>query len=392
MSDVVIVSVARTPVGRLGGALSSFSSVELGVFAARAAIERSGIPAQEIDQAIFGNVLQANGGQNVARQIALKSGMSERSTAMTVNEVCGSGLKAVRLGQAAILLGDADVVVVGGTESMSQAPYYAPHMRFGNKFGNVEFVDGMYRDGLSDAFTGEPMGITAENVADCFNVTREQQDEFALESHRRAVHARANGAFDSEIVPISVQTRSGLVTITEDEGPRADTSLEKLAHLKPSFKEDGSVTAGNSSPINDGAAALVLMRKSLAEERGINYVAEIVGFKEQGISPDFMGYAPKRVIESMLAATEISMDDIDLFEVNEAFAAQTIAVVNQLEIPSNKLNIYGGAIALGHPLGASGARVLTTLVHALKREQKTNGVAALCIGGGIGIAMQIKAH
>ncbi|MFD1393834.1 acetyl-CoA C-acetyltransferase [Lacticaseibacillus jixianensis] len=389
MTDVVIVSAARTPIGKLNGALSSQSAVALGSVAAQAAINRAGIDPARIDQAVFGNVLQANNGQNVARQIALKAGMTTDSSAMTVNEVCGSGLKAVRLGQSAILLGDADIVLVGGTESMSQTPYYAANMRAGHLLGNVEMVDGVMRDGLTDAFTGLPMGITAENVAEQFSVPREAQDAFALASHQKAVAAQQTGAFAAEIAPVTVTTRKGTIVVDQDEGPRPDTSLEKLARLKPAFKAGGTVTAGNASGINDGAAALVLMRKDLADREGIAYLATIRGYSEGGIDPNFMGYAPKRVIEKLLKRTDAALTDIDLFEINEAFAAQSIAVAKELEVDQSKLNVNGGAIALGHPLGASGARVLVTLLYALQQRNQHAGVAALCVGGGIGVAMQV---
>ena len=447
MAEVVIVSAARTPIGTLNGSLSSVTAVELGTIAAKAAIRRSGISASDIGQSIFGNVLQANNGQNIARQIALRAGMDTSSTAMTVNEVCGSGLKAVRMGQAAILLGDADVVLVGGTESMSNTPYYAPDMRSGHKYGSVEFVDGIFRDGLSDAFTGQPMGMTAENVAKTFGITRRQQDEFALGSHIKAVNAQLSGAFDKEIAPVPVPAGHAgdhSILVDKDDGPRDDTDMEKLGRLRTVFvnpgcaavgsggsgcgelghgkngrgepgrsdsgfpdnsgtaqdtdtagpadtvQTQGTVTAGNASGINDGAAALVLMRKDLAIERGISYLAEISGYAEGGIDPDFMGYAPKRVIERMLRNTHSAIEDIDLFEINEAFASQSIAVMDQLEIPENKLNVNGGAIALGHPLGASGARILVTLLYALRARKMATGVAALCVGGGIGVAMQVR--
>ena len=448
MAEVVIVSAARTPIGTLNGSLSSVTAVELGTIAAKAAIWRSGISASDIGQSIFGNVLQANNGQNIARQIALRAGMDTSSTAMTVNEVCGSGLKAVRMGQAAILLGDADTVLVGGTESMSNTPYYATDMRSGHKYGSVEFVDGIFRDGLSDAFTGQPMGMTAENVAKTFGITRRQQDE----SHIKAVNAQLSGAFDEEIAPVPVpagHTGGHSILVAKDDGPRDDTDMEKLGRLRTVFVKPGcaaagsggsgcgelgygkngrgepgrgeagrgdsgfpdnagtaqdtdtagpadtvqargTVTAGNASGINDGAAALVLMRKDLAIERGISYLAEISGYAEGGIDPDFMGYAPKRVIERMLRNTHSAIEDIDLFEINEAFASQSIAVMDQLEIPENKLNVNGGAIALGHPLGASGARILVTLLYALRARKKATGVAALCVGGGIGVAMQVR--
>lgn len=407
MTEVVIASAVRTPIGKFGGSLSSLSSVDLGTIAAKAAIERARISSHDVDQAIFGNVLQAGSGQNVARQIALKAGLDTSSSAMTINEVCGSGLKAVRLAQSAIVMGDAQVVVAGGTESMSNVPFYATNSRFsGHKYGNFALIDGLQRDGLNDAFTGDAMGVTAENVAAKFGITREAQDIFALKSHQKAVAAIKRGDFASEIVPVTLA--NGAV-ITRDEHPREDTSLEQLSKLRTLFKaseetadatcevgenevckHESTVTAGNASGINDGAVALVLMSKDYAQAHGIEYLAQIVGFAEGGIDPDLMGYAPKHVMERMLNATGSNVDNIDLFEINEAFAAQSIAVSEQLHIDESKLNVRGGAIALGHPLGASGARILTTLIYALRDSNKLNGVAALCVGGGIGVSMQIK--
>lgn len=402
MTEVVIASAVRTPIGKFGGSLSSLSSVDLGTIAAKAAIERAGLNAHDVDQAIFGNVLQAGSGQNAARQIALRAGLDTSSCAMTINEVCGSGLKAVRLAQSAIVMGDAQVVVAGGTESMSNVPFYATNSRFsGHRYGNFSLIDGLQRDGLNDAFTGDAMGVTAENVAAKFGITREAQDIFALKSHQKAVAAIKRGDFDSEIVPVTLA--DGTV-VTRDEHPREDTSLEQLSKLRTLFKaseensgaeresseRESTVTAGNASGINDGAAALVLMSKDYAQEHGIEYLAQIVGFAEGGIDPDLMGYAPKHVMERMLHATGSSVESIDLFEINEAFAAQSIAVSEQLHIDESKLNVRGGAIALGHPLGASGARILTTLMYALRDSNKKNGVAALCVGGGIGVAMQIR--
>ena len=407
MTEVVIASAVRTPIGKFGGSLSSLSSVDLGTIAAKAAIERAGLNAHDVDQAIFGNVLQAGSGQNVARQIALRAGLDTSSCAMTINEVCGSGLKAVRLAQSAIAMGDAQVVVAGGTESMSNVPFYATNSRFsGHRYGNFSLIDGLQRDGLNDAFTGDAMGVTAENVAAKFGITREAQDIFALKSHQKAVAAIKRGDFDSEIVPVTLA--DGTV-VTRDEHPREDTSLEQLSKLRTLFKaseensnlackngerevseRESTVTAGNASGINDGAAALVLMSKDYAQAHGIKYLAQIVGFAEGGIDPDLMGYAPKHVMERMLRATGSSVESIDLFEINEAFAAQSIAVSEQLHIDESKLNVRGGAIALGHPLGASGARILTTLMYALRDSNKKNGVAALCVGGGIGVAMQIR--
>lgn len=396
MSEVVIASAARTPIGKFGGSLSSLSSVDLGAIAAKEAIKRASIDAKDVDQAIFGNVLQAGSGQNVARQIALRSGLDTSSCAMTINEVCGSGLKAIRLAQSAIVMKDAQVVVAGGTESMSNVPFYATNMRFsGHKYGDFTLVDGLKRDGLNDAFTGNAMGTTAENVAARFGITREAQDLFALNSHRKAVAAQKNGDFDLEIAPVTLEDGS---VVSKDEHPREDTCLEQLSKLRTLFNtsnelacsHESTVTAGNASGINDGAAALVLMSKDYAIEHKIEYLAEIVGFAEGGIDPDLMGYAPKHVMERMLNSTGFSVKDIDLFEINEAFAAQSIAVSEQLHIDEEKLNVHGGAIALGHPLGASGARILTTLIYALRERKQKNGVAALCVGGGIGVAMQIK--
>ncbi len=418
MTEVVIASAARTPIGKFGGSLSSLSSVDLGAIVAKAAIKRAGIAAKDVDQAIFGNVLQAGSGQNVARQIALKSGLSTSSCAMTINEVCGSGLKAIRLAQAAIVMSDAQVVVAGGTESMSNVPFYAQDLRFNeHRYGDYTLIDGLKRDGLCDAFTGDAMGVTAENVAARFAISREAQDLFALKSHQKAVKSQENGEFDAEITP--VQLADGTI-VSKDEHPRADTSLERLAKLRTLFKPSvdfsdscgnanntcecehtpngcgnehtPTVTAGNASGINDGAAALVLMSKDYALEHGIDYLAEIVGFAEGGINPDLMGYAPKKVMERLLNKTGFRFDDIDLFEINEAFAAQSIAVSEQLHIDEEKLNVRGGAIALGHPLGASGARILTTLIYALRDRHLKNGVAALCVGGGIGVSLQIAMH
>jgi len=387
MTEVVIVSAVRTPIGKLGGSLASLNAVALGTIASQAAIEQAGIDPARIQQAIFGNVLQANSGQNVARQIGLKSGLAQSSTAMTINEVCGSGLKAVRLGQSAILLGEADAVLVGGTESMSQTPFYAPNMRFGHLYGDATFVDGVAKDGLTDSFNHQPMGITGENVAERFNVTREQQDAFALASHQKAAAAQEAHAFDAEIVPVTIKTKRGEQVVATDEAVRPDTSLEKLAKLRPAFMADGTVTAGNASGINDGAAALVLMNKAVADREGIHYLAVIDDYFEIGIDPDIMGYAPKLAVEGLVAKTGTALDQIDQFEINEAFASQSVAVQRDLNIPAAKLNRQGGAIALGHPLGASGARLLTTLVHQLDGDQR--GIASLCVGGGIGVAMQV---
>ncbi len=387
--EVVIAGTTRTPIGKFGGALASKSAVDLGVIAAKTAIARAGIDPQRINQAIFGNVYQAGSGQNVARQIALNSGMSVSSTAMTINEVCGSGLKAIRLGQSAIMMGDADVVLVGGTESMSNVPYYDTSARWGHKYGNTQLTDGLVRDGLSDAFSGVAMGVTAENVAAKYGVSRADQDAWALRSHQRAVQATTNGAFAAEIAPVTVQTRKATITVSKDEGPRPDTSTEKLAHLKPSFKSDGTVTAGNASGLNDGASAMILLRRDLADELGIKYEAVIDAYAEAGVDPQYMGYGPYEVVSSLFAKCHEEPTDVDLFELNEAFAAQSVAVVRNLGLDSERVNVDGGAIALGHPLGDSGARIVTTLIHALQRHGGQKGIAALCIGGGLGVGLQL---
>jgi len=390
MQEVVIISAKRTPIGKLGGQLASLSAVELGTVAAKAAIEAAGIDPTQIDQAIFGNVLQAGSGQNVARQIALKSGMTQSSTAMTVNEVCGSGLKAIRLAQSAIVMGDADIVLVGGTESMSQAPYLNKQMRFGSKFGDQTMIDSISSEGLNDAFTHQPMGITGENVAAKYGITREMQDAFALASHQKAAQATQAGWFNEEIVPVTVQQRKATLEVQQDEGIRPTTTIEAMAKLRPAFQQDGTVTPANASGINDGASAMIVMSKEKAAALGLVYQATLVGYQEVGADPDYMGYTPVDAIQKLLAQQNQTLADIDLLEINEAFAASSVAVQNGLQVDPAKVNVAGGAIALGHPIGASGTRIMTTLMHQLKRTHQTTGVASLCIGGGLGIAFEIQ--
>ncbi|CAM2795201.1 acetyl-CoA C-acetyltransferase [Latilactobacillus sakei] len=390
MKEVVIMSAKRTPIGKFGGQLASLTAVDLGTIAAKAAIQAAGIEADQIDQAIFGNVLQAGSGQNVARQIALNSGLAQTSVAMTVNEVCGSGLKAIRLAQSAIVMGDADVVLVGGTESMSQAPYLNKGMRFGSKFGDQTVVDSISSEGLNDAFTDKPMGITAENVAAKYGITRLMQDTFALESHQKAAKATQAGWFDAEIVPVTVQQRRATFEVSQDEGIRPDTTLETMGKLRPAFQADGTVTAANASGINDGASAMIVMSKEKAEALGLVYQATLVGYQEVGMDPNYMGYTPVPAIQQLLAKQDQTVADIDLFEINEAFAASSVAVQNGLALDTAKVNVAGGAVALGHPIGASGTRIMTTLLHQLKRTNQTTGVASLCIGGGLGIAYEIQ--
>lgn len=390
MKEVVIMSAKRTPIGKFGGQLASLTAVDLGTIAAKAAIQAAGIEADQIDQAIFGNVLQAGSGQNVARQIALNSGLAQTSVAMTVNEVCGSGLKAILLAQSAIVMGDADVVLVGGTESMSQAPYLNNGMRFGSKFGDQTVVDSISSEGLNDAFTNKPMGITAENVAAKYGITRLMQDTFALESHQKAAQATQAGWFDAEIVPVTVKQRRATFEVSQDEGIRPDTTLEAMGKLRPAFQADGTVTAANASGINDGASAMIVMSKEKAEALGLVYQATLVGYQEVGMDPNYMGYTPVPAIQQLLAKQDQTVADIDLFEINEAFAASSVAVQNGLALDTAKVNVAGGAIALGHPIGASGTRIMTTLLHQLKRTNQTTGVASLCIGGGLGIAYEIQ--
>ncbi|SHK22587.1 acetyl-CoA C-acetyltransferase [Anaerobranca californiensis DSM 14826] len=391
MRDVVIVSAARTPIGSFGGSLSSLSAVDLGVVAAKEAIKRANISPEIIDDVIVGNILSAGLGQNVARQVAIKAGVPENVPAMTINHLCGSGLRTVAMAAQFIAVGDADVILAGGTESMSNAPYLLPKARWGYKMGGAEVLDSMIYDGLTDAFNNYHMGITAENIAEQWGLTREEQDQFALQSQLKAEKAQKEGRFKDEIVPVEVPGRKGQVTIVDtDEYPKHGMTIEALAKLKPAFKKDGTVTAGNASGINDGAAMLVVMAKEKAEELGIKPLVTIKAHAIAALDPKIMGYGPVPATKKALQKANLSIDDIDLVEANEAFAAQSLAVGKDLNINPEKLNVNGGAIALGHPIGASGARVLTTLIYEMiKREAKT-GLATLCIGGGQGIAMIVE--
>ncbi|TPR39158.1 thiolase family protein [Apilactobacillus micheneri] len=389
MEKVVIVAAKRTPIGKINGALKNFSSVELGTIVTKEAIKQAKINNDNVDQVIFGNVLQAGAGQNISRQIEINSGIPYSSTANTVNQVCGSGLKAVRNAQAAIAMGDANIVVAGGVESMSNAPFLNMNMRKGKKFGNVSLIDSIYNDALMDAFNKQPMGMTAENVAKKYNVTREEQDKWAYESHMRALNAQKNDYLNEEIVPIEIKSRKGSFIFKDDETVRPDTNIEALGKLKPAFTQEGSVTAGNAASLNDGASALVLMSASEANKRNIKPLAVINDYAEAGCDPDYMGYAPYDATKKLFTKININMDDIDLVELNEAFAAQVLAVAKNYNIDKNKLNISGGAIAMGHPLGDSGARIIGTLIYNLKRTNNKNGLATICIGGGMGMAMKI---
>lgn len=391
MREVVIVSAVRTPIGSFGGALSQLSAVELGAVAAKEAIKRAGIDPAIIQEAIIGNVIGAGLGQNVARQVALNSGFNESSTAFTVNKVCGSGIKSVALAAQAIMLGDQDIILCGGTESMSNAPHLIPTSRWGQKMGDGKIVDSMIKDGLWEAFNDYHMGITAENIAEKWGITREMQDEFALNSQLKAEKAIKEGKFKDEIVPVEIPQRKGApIVVDVDEYPKFGTTIDKLAKLKPAFKKDGTVTAGNSSGINDGAAMLIVMSKEKADELGIKYLATIRAFAAGGVDPKIMGYGPYEATSRLLAKTGLTIEDIDLVEANEAFAAQSLAVAKDLKFDMDKVNVNGGAIAIGHPVGASGARILTTLIYEMIRRDAKRGLATLCIGGGQGMAIVIE--
>lgn len=383
MSDVVIVSACRSPLGKFGGALKDVSAVELGKIVVKEALARAQIDGELVDEVIFGNVLAAGLGQNPARQIALKAGLPQKVAATTINMVCGSGLKAVCLGASMIKAGDAQVVVCGGSENMSAAPYLLPSMRFGTRLNDSQVIDSLIHDGLQDAFSGEHMGLTAERVATQFKISRQVQDEFALASQLKAQKAQTAGRFEAEIMP--------LAQLASDETIRYDTSLEKLAKLKPVFKANGTVTAGNAAGLNDGAAALVLMAKEVAQARGLDYLAEIKAYANVGLDPQVMGLGPIEAVKKLLVKSDLQLADFDLIEANEAFAAQALAVLDQLQLDASKVNVNGGSLALGHPLGASGARILVTLLYELKRRQANLGLATLCVGGGQGVALAVEA-
>ncbi|HJF86983.1 MAG TPA: thiolase family protein [Companilactobacillus farciminis] len=382
MDPIVIIDAKRTAIGKFRGQFADMTAVQLGTQLVSKLLKKNHLDPKLVDQFIFGNVYQTGMGQNTARQIELNAGGRVDATAMTINQVCGSGMKAIYEGISAITMGNADIVVSGGVESMSNAPFYAP--RTGKMEVSPKLSDALFNDGLNDAFSHLPMGLTAENVAKKYHVTREQQDEFAYQSHQRAFNAKDKLA--QEIIPIEINGEE----ITTDQSVRPTTTLEQMGNLRTVFDKKGTVTAGNSSPINDGAAALILMRASRAKELGLDYVAQITGYTEVGIDPNYMGYAPYYAIKKYFKRYQTDLADYDLFEVNEAFAAQAVAVGRDLEIPNDKLNIYGGAIALGHPLGATGTRMIATLINSLQQENKTTGLASLCIGGGMGMAMGVK--
>ncbi len=391
MTEVVIVAAVRTPIGSFGGSLKDISAVDLGSLVIKNAIERAGLKPEQVDEVIMGNVLGAGLGQNVARQMSVHAGVPVTVPAFTINKVCGSGLKAVQLAVQAVLCGDAEVVVAGGAENMSQAPYILPNQRWGSRMGNATVVDTMLRDGLTDGFEDYHMGITAENVAEQYGITREDQDSFALQSQKRAVAAVEAGRFKEEIVPVEIPQRRGESLVFDtDEFPRKDVSLEGLSKLRPAFQKDGSVTAGNSSGINDGAAAVVVMSAEKAKELGVPVLATIKSYASAGLDPKVMGCGPIYASRKALEKAGLTVADLDLVESNEAFAAQACAVAKELNLDLEKVNVNGGAISLGHPIGASGCRILVTLLHEMQKRDAKRGLATLCIGGGMGTALIVE--
>jgi len=389
MKEVVIAGAARTPVGAFNGGLSGVAASYLGTVAIKEALKRAKTDAADVDEVLLGQILTAGAGQNPARQAAIEAGIPVEATAVQINQLCGSGLRTVAMGMQSIKLGDTDIVVAGGQESMSQAPHCA-HLRDGQKMGDLSFIDTMIRDGLWDAFNGYHMGNTAENVADKYQITREQQDEFAVASQHKTGAAMESGVFTDEIVPVTIKSRKGKIVIDTDEHPKPSTTLEMLSGLRPAFQKDGTVTAGNASGINDGAAAIVLMSSKGAEKRGVEPLARIISWATVGVDPAIMGTGPIPASQKALEIAGWSTDDLDLIEANEAFAAQACAVNKGLGWDTEIVNVHGGAIALGHPIGASGARVLTTLLYGMQKRNARKGLATLCIGGGMGVAMCVE--
>ncbi|HDK9661872.1 TPA: acetyl-CoA C-acetyltransferase [Staphylococcus aureus] len=392
MTRVVLAAAYRTPIGVFGGAFKDVPAYDLGATLIEHIIKETGLNPSEIDEVIIGNVLQAGQGQNPARVAAMKGGLPETVPAFTVNKVCGSGLKSIQLAYQSIVTGENDIVLAGGMENMSQSPMLVNNSRFGFKMGHQSMVDSMVYDGLTDVFNQYHMGITAENLVEQYGISREEQDTFAVNSQQKAVRAQQNGEFDSEIVPVSIPQRKGEpILVTKDEGVRENVSVEKLSRLRPAFKKDGTVTAGNASGINDGAAMMLVMSEDKAKELNIEPLAVLDGFGSHGVDPSIMGIAPVGAVEKALKRSKKELSDIDVFELNEAFAAQSLAVDRELKLPPEKVNVKGGAIALGHPIGASGARVLVTLLHQLNDEVET-GLTSLCIGGGQAIAAVVSKY
>ncbi len=391
MREVVIASAVRTAVGSYGGTLKDVSAVDLGSIVIKEAVNRAGIKLEQVQEVYMGCILQAGAGQNVARQASVNAGIPVEVPAITINMLCGSGLRTVSMAAQTIIAGDNDIVIAGGTENMSQAPYLLPKARWGVRMGHDKIIDSMILDALTDAFNQYHMGVTAENLADKYNISREEQDEFAAASQNKAEKAIAEGKFKDEIVPVEIPQRKGdPILFDQDEFPKAGITSEKLAKLKPAFKKDGSVTAANSSGINDGAAAFVVMSKEKAEELGVKPLATIVSYGNAGVDPSIMGIGPVGATKKALEKAGFSIDDMDLIEANEAFAAQALAVGKDLKWNAEKVNVNGGAIAIGHPVGASGARILVTLLHEMEKQNAQNGLATLCIGGGMGTALVVK--
>ncbi len=391
MRESVIVSAVRTPTGKFLGVLKDFTAPELGAMVVREAVARAGIDPSLVDECIMGNVIQAGNGQNPARQAALNGGLDDRVAALTVNKVCGSGLKAVMLAAQGIAAGDIDIAVAGGMESMSNAPYLLPRVREGLRMGNGALIDSMINDGLWCSFDNCHMGMSGEVVAEKYTVGRSEQDQYAAESHGKAAHATREGWFKEEILPITIPQKKGAaVVIDRDEPIREDTTVEALAGLKPAFKKDGTVTAGNAPGVNDGAAALVVTSADRARELGLQPMARIVGQATSGLAPAMVMMTPVEAVRKVAVKVGWKLDEVDLFEINEAFSVQLVAVMRELGIDPARVNIQGGAVALGHPIGASGARVLTTLLYALKRRNVRRGIAALCLGGGNGVALAVE--
>lgn len=391
MREVVIVSAVRTPIGSFGGALKDVSAADLGALVIKEAVNRAGIKGEQVEEVLMGNVIQAGLGQNVARQSTVKAGLPEEVPAMTINMVCGSGLRTVALAAQMIKAGDADIIVAGGTENMSQAPYILKTARWGQRMGDGKMVDSMINDALTDAFNNYHMGITAENIAEQWNLTREEQDQFAVNSQLKAEAAIKAGKFKDEIVPVVIPQRKGEPKVFDtDEYPKFGATVEGLSKLRPAFKKDGTVTAGNASGINDGAAAFVVMSAEKAEELGITPLAKIVSYGQKGLDPTIMGYGPFHATKKALEVANLKVEDLDLIESNEAFAAQSLAVAKDLNFDMSKVNVNGGAIALGHPVGASGGRILVTLLHEMQKRDAKKGLATLCIGGGMGTALIVE--
>lgn len=391
MREVVIASAVRTAIGSFGGSLKDMPAVDLGALVIKEALNRAGVKPEMVDEVVLGNVLQAGLGQNPARQAVVKAGLPVEVPAMTINKVCGSGLRAVALACQMIIAEDADIVVAGGMENMSRAPYVLNDARWGQRMGNGTMVDSMINDGLWDAFNNYHMGITAENIAEKWQLTREMQDEFALQSQLKAEKAIKEGKFKAEIVPVSIPQRKGEPKVFDtDEFPRAGSTIEGISKLKSSFKKEGTVTAANASGINDGAAALVIMSGEKAKELGIKPLARIVSYAQGGLDPAIMGYGPFVATKKALEKAKLTVEDLDLIEANEAFAAQSLAVTKDLKFDMAKVNVNGGAIALGHPIGASGARILVTLLHEMQSRDAKRGLATLCIGGGMGTALIVE--